>query len=211
MKVSSDYFIYIDIAIALIYLLLIIIGYKKGFLYELISLLYTGISLLASWFLAPILASLYPIVNYEDHIVESMQTISKLIDLNPILNTAIYFVIVFLVLKLIYWILALLIKGINKIPVIGKFNQILGIFAGILNATIITLALSMLLSLPVIDNGKEIKDGTVFKYVDEYSQNVMNYFIENVDLNRFKHQFEDFDVDEARQSFKKWLEIKNGN
>lgn len=210
MRVSSEYFIYIDIAIALIYIALIIIGYKKGFLYELVSLVYTGVSIVIAWFLSPVLASLYPIINYQDNVVESMQLINKLVDLNPILNTIIYFVIIFLVLKVFYFILALLIKGINKIPVIGKFNQILGIFAGILNATIIVLALSMLLSLPAIDNGNEIKNGTVFKYIDIYSKNIMSYVVENVDLNNIKQQFTNFDVDNARDAFKQWLNLNDG-
>lgn len=208
MTIPSNYFIYIDIFIGFIYFIFIIIGYKKGFLFELLSLLYTTISALVSWFLAPILASLYPILNINNINAET-QILTKFIDLSTILNTLIYFVIVFLLLKLFYIVLAFVLKGVNKVPVIGKFNQILGIFAGIFNATLITLVLSMLLTLPVFSNGNEIKNNTVFKYVSTYSDKLLTYVVENVNLDNIKQHFDNFDIDNARQEFTTWIENRN--
>lgn len=207
MNISSDYFMYINIFIGLVYLLFIIIGYSKGFLFELISLLYSLISGLVSWFLAPILANLYPIFDI-NNLNKETEILNKFVDLSAMINTLIYFVIVFLVLKLLYVFIAFILKGMNKVPVIGKFNQILGIFAGIFNATIITLALSMLLTLPVFKNGDEIKNGTVFKYVSEYSDKLLTYIVDNVDLDNVKKQFDNLDIDNARLEFKNWIESK---
>lgn len=210
MNISSDYFIFINILIAIIYIVFIFIGYSKGFLYELISLFYSLISGLVSWFLSPVLANVYPIIQI-DNLNSETELLSKFIDLSTILNTLIYFILIFLILKLLYILIALILKGMNSVPVIGKFNQILGIFAGIFNATLITLCLSMLLTLPIFKNGDEIKNGTIFKYVSEYSDKVLTYIVDNVYLDNVKRQFDDFDIDNARKEFKYWIESKKNN
>lgn len=206
MNIPSAYFIYINVFIGIIYLILIIIGYKKGFLFELVSFAFTIVAGIVSWFVSPVLASLYPIVNLEN-LSKETELVSKIINLNALLNTAIYFILTFLVLKLFYFLLAILLKGMNKIPVIGKFNQLLGGIAGIFNATIITLVLSLLLSLPIFSNGNEVKNGTVFKYISNLTDKVLTILVDNVDLDNLKNKFENFDVNSARDDFKDWLQI----
>lgn len=210
MNIESNYFIFINIFIVIIYLVFIFIGYSKGFLYELISLIYSLISCLVSWFLAPIMASVYPIIRI-DNLNSETEILNKFIDLNKILNTLIYFLVIFLLLKLLYILIAFISKGMNSVPVIGKFNKILGIFAGIFNATLITLCLSMLLTLPIFKNGTEIKDNTIFKYISEYSDSVLTYIVDNMNLDNIKKQFDDFDIDNARTEFKYWIETRKNN
>lgn len=205
MSIPNNYFIYINIFIALIYLIFIIIGYKKGFLFEFISLIYTAGSAILAWFLAPIFASMFPIIMLSDKNTEA-ELLSKLVNIDAISNTIIYFVIVFLILKLLYLFIAFILKGMNKLPVIGKFNKILGGIFGIVNATIVTIMLSMLLNLPIIQNETEIRNNTLFKYVEEYSDLALNYIVENVDLDYIKNKIDNFDVDNARNDFKLWIE-----
>ena len=208
MNIPNNYFLFINVGIIAIYLLFIFIGYKKGFLFELVSLIYTGVSALIAWFLAPVLGGVYPIVKL-DNLSDDAKLVSKFVNLEAITNTVIYFVIIFLILKLFYWVIALLLKSLNKIPVIGKFNQILGALAGIVNATIIVLILSTLLNLPVFENGKQIKEETFFGYIHEYSQTGLSYILDNVDLSHIQQQFKDFDIESARNDFKEWLDFNN--
>ena len=206
MSIPNSYFIYINIFIGLIYLFFILIGYKKGFLFELVSLVYTAASAAIAWFLAPVFAGMFPIVILSNTNTEA-ELISKLVNIDAISNTVIYFVLVFLLLKLFYLFIAFVLKGMNKLPVIGKFNKILGGIFGIINATIVTIMLSMLLNLPIIENGTEIKKNTFFKYINEYSNIALNYIVENVDLDSIKAKFDSFDVNNARDDFKSWLEF----
>lgn len=210
MKVPSDIFIYIDISILLIYALFIIVGYKKGFIFEIISIVFTGLSLLAAWFLSPVFAGLYPIIKL-NNLNNKTEIINKFVNIDALLNSILYFVIIFLVLKLLYLLLSIVLKGFNKIPVIGSFNKILGAFAGVFNATLMILSLSLLLYLPIFENGEEIINKTFFKYIDEYSDSVLNFAIDNSDLNSFKDGFNDFDVDNAREEFKEWLQFKRNH
>ena len=206
MSIPNNCFIYINALIVLIYLIFIIIGYKKGFLFELISLIYTAVSIVISWFLAPVFAGMFPIVILSNMNVEA-QLVSKLINIDVISNTVIYFVAIFFILRLFYFLISLLLKGMNKLPVIGKFNKILGGLFGIVNATFVTIMFSMLLNLPIIDNAVEVRNNTFFKYISEYSDTALSYIVENVDLDGIKAKFDSFDIDNARDDFKAWLEL----
>ena len=205
MIVPSSFFIFIDIAIVAMFICFIIVGYSKGFVYEVLSLLYTAISIVASWFLAPIFASMYPLVKLENLNTQA-ELLSRFINLDVILNTVIYFVLIFIIFKILYILLSLIFKGMNKLPVLGTINKILGAVIGILNATIVTIFLSLLLTMPIFKNGNEIKNNTIFKYIKNYSDEAITLIVQNVDLNHIKQQFKDFDINNAREDFKLWLE-----
>lgn len=209
MIIPENYFIYINILIGIIYLLFIIVGYIKGFLYEIISLLYTGFSILVAWFISPVLANLYPLVKLEN-INEEANLINKFINVNSIADFIIYFVIVFLILKLIYVLISLIVKAFNKVPVLGKINKLLGGLFGIINATLITLAISLVFTLPIFKNGNEIREKTILKHISEISVRINNAFIENIKLEDYIVD-SSFDVEGARQALKTWLESLNNN
>lgn len=204
MVIDEKYFIYVSISIVVLYLVFMIIGYKKGFLYELVSLGYTFISILISWMVSPTLASLYPIIDINSFTDNDL--IDKLVNINPIINTIAYFIIIFLFLKLFYLVLSLILKGLNKLPVIGKLNQILGLFAGIINATVVTLAISMLFTLPLFKNGNDIRNKTILMFIDKYSMNALNYVVEKIDINKIKNTFSDIDLNNIKDEFKVWFE-----
>ena len=96
-------------------------------------------------------------------------------------------------------------KSLNKIPVIGGFNKILGGVFGIINATIITLFISILLSLPLFKNGNQVKENTILKYINNTSEEVLTYIAEKVGESNLDNNSEEFDIDEYREEFKKWL------
>lgn len=206
MIIPTTYFKFIDIAIILFFIFMIIHAYHQGFFHEFVSLLFTLISLAIAWFLSPVFAGLYPLVKI-DQLSSEYQLFSKLLNINVmmIINIIIYFILIFLVLKLLQLILIFITKKINNIPILGTFNKIAGAFCGALNACIVVLLLSVLLTLPIFKNGNEVKKNTVFKYVDEYSQSLLSFIADNADLNKFSKYFEDFDIDLARDEFKKWL------
>ena len=205
MTVPSEYFLYINIFIFALYLVFIFIGYKKGFLYELISLIYTALAIGAAWFVSPVLASVFPIVDLNTVSGGQYQMLSTMLNLNSIVNIVIYFLLVFLVLKLIYVFISLLLKSMNKIPVIGSFNQILGAVFGFINATLIVLSLSMLCSLPILKNGEEIKEGTVLKLITTYSDQALNFIIKEIGSYNLKQEVSDFDVESYREDLKQWI------
>ena len=208
MVIPENYFIYISVFIGIIYLMMIFIGYRHGFLFELVSLLYTALAVLLSWFASPVLADLFPLFDIT-RLNEEYKLLNKVFDLNRMLNTVSFFLILFLILKLFYVFLSLFLKTLNKIPVLGKLNQILGGILGILNATLIVLALSMLLSTPVIKNGSEVREKTILKYIRSYSDQALTYLVDRISDSNIKENENEFDIDTYREEFKEWL-IKVG-
>ncbi len=210
MVIPENCFIFVSGFIVVIYAAMIYMGYKKGLLYELISFLYTAASVLIAWFMSPVLASLFPFFDIGD-IDEKYQMLNKIYDFNGLLNTIAYFVIIFLLLKLLYILISLLVKSLNKIPVIGSLNQLLGGIFGILHATIIVLALSLLLSLPIIKNGKQVREKTLFRYVGSISNEALSYLIDLISDSGLKENIGDLDINAYREQFKEWIQTLNKN
>ena len=204
MVIPESFFIGISIFIVVIYLLMIYLGYKRGLLYELVSLLYTALALFIAWFAAPVLASLFQLFDISK-VSDKYALLNKVLNLNSLLNTAAYFLIIFLIMRLLYLFISLLVKGFNKIPVIGGINRIFGALLGVVNGTLIVLALSMLLSTPLIKNGKAIKENTLLKYVSYYSDQAFEYIVEKIYDSNAEFDGEGIDIDSYRQEFKEWL------
>ncbi|MBQ5552906.1 MAG: CvpA family protein, partial [Erysipelotrichaceae bacterium] len=113
MVIPESFFIGISIFIVAIYLLMIYLGYKRGLLYELVSLLYTALALFIAWFAAPVLASLFQLFDISK-VSDKYAFLNKVLNLNSLLNTAAYFLIIFLIMRLLYLFISLLVKGFNK-------------------------------------------------------------------------------------------------
>ena len=186
-----------NILIIFVYLFFLIISYKKGFIYEAVNLLFTILIFFLAWFLSPILANLFPLVKLDPPY--------SLLGVEPILNTAIYYAIIVLVLRVLAFFIMPLFKKLSKIPFLGSLNKILGLIIGFINASIIIMLISFLLNTPLIKNGNEIKENTLFKYIDKYSNKGITYVVDHIDFNKIKEYVSDIDIDNARQSFKDWL------
>ena len=210
MTIPENYFIFISIFIVLLYLIFILIGSHQGFLFEAVSLIYTLISVAIAWFMAPVLGKLFPLIHLSQNSLE-YDLLDRFININETLNTVCYFVIVFLILKLLYIFVSLLMKSLNKIPVLGNVNQFLGAVFGFVNATIVTIAISMLLTLPLFRNGNEVKEGTILRFIDRYSKDVLTLIIEKTDGINLKEEWKEIDIESYRQQFMEWLEKLNSN
>ncbi|MBR4461008.1 MAG: CvpA family protein [Erysipelotrichaceae bacterium] len=203
MIIPQNLFIFITLFIIALYIVMIIIGYTKGFLYELISLVYTAFSVLVAWFLSPVLAKLFPLINTEK--LGQYKIMIDLFHLEEILNIVAYFVIIFLVMKIFYIFISMLVKSLNKLPVVGKLNKILGAFSGVINATLITLAISMLFTLPIFKNGDAVREQTILKYINSFTASAYSFVMEKIATDQLKIDLKDLKVDELREQFKEWI------
>ncbi|MBQ1482083.1 MAG: CvpA family protein [Erysipelotrichaceae bacterium] len=204
MVIPEGYFIFISVFVIAVYLLMIYLGYKKGFFSQLLDLCYTALSIFVSWLISPVLADLFPLFDIAA-VNARYELLDQVFDLNSLLNTAAYFLIVFLILKLLYLFVSLIARSISKLPVIGSLNKILGAITGIFNATLIVLALSMLLSTPVVSNGAQVREKTVLKFISEYSDVALDKVIDLISENKLQGKVVDFDAEEYRKQLKEWL------
>lgn len=195
MVISSAYFTYLNLALIILYLAFIVIGYKNGLILQIVDLVYNILALFIGYFLAPILASHFPIVKLDE--------VYMALKLNVLMDTLIYMIVVFILLKLLYLIIKPLFGFVSKIPLIGFVNDIGGALMGIVNATIVVLLFCMLLNTPLFKNGNEVKEKTYLKTINGLSYKALEY---SMDHFKFENEFKDFDIDKTRMAFDKWLE-----
>ena len=195
MVISSAYFTYLNLALIILYLAFIVIGYKNGLILQIVDLVYNILALFIGYFLALILASHFPIVKLDE--------VYMALKLNVLMDTLIYMIIVFILLKLLYLIIKPLFGFVSKIPLIGFVNDIGGALMGIVNATIVVLLFCMLLNTPLFKNGNEVKEKTYLKTINGLSYKALEY---SMDHFKFENEFKDFDIDKTRMAFDKWLE-----
>ena len=195
MVISSAYFTYLNLVLIILYLAFVVIGYKNGLILQIVDLVYNILALFIGYFLAPILASHFPIVKLDE--------VYMALKLNVLMDTLIYMIIVFILLKLLYLIIKPLFGFVSKIPLIGFVNDIGGALMGIVNATIVVLLFCMLLNTPLFKNGNEIKEKTYLKTINGLSYKALEY---SMDHFKFENEFKDFDIDKTRMAFDKWLE-----
>ena len=205
MDIPSNYYIVVDIIIAVIFALCIIFSYKNGILYELLSMFFIVVSLFLGYFLSPLAAKRFYLVTPE-------------LDANPLINTdivyytinvVIWFVIISIIFILLFLLIKPLFKKITKIPVIGWVDKVFGIFFGLIKAFVVCSLLSCLLSTSLFNNGKEVRDNTLIKYVDTFSSKAIGIIIENIDYSIIDENISDIDIDNTRKVFEDWL-IKQG-
>lgn len=204
MNIPSNLFIFIDILIVVIFLFCIIKGLINGFVFELINILFLALSFAVAWFISPIFASKVPLIVLD----VKNELALKLIEFSDaviLVNNLLWLVIIVLILNLLFMIIKPIFKKISKIPVIGPFNRVLGGILGGLRAFVICLLISVLLSMPVIQNGKDVNEGTVLKYADDVTSYATNLILNNINLDKIKEEFDDFDVDKARNDLASWL------
>lgn len=195
MVISSAYFTYLNLALIILYLAFVVIGYKNGLILQIVDLVYNILALFIGYFLAPILASHFPIVKLDE--------VYMALKLNVLMDTLIYMIIVFILLKLLYLIIKPLFGFVSKIPLIGFINDIGGALMGIVNATIVVLLFCMLLNTPLFKNGNEVKEKTYLKTINGLSYKALEFSMDHFD---FQKEFKDFDIDKTRMAFDKWLE-----
>lgn len=197
MNISSDYFLYINIILVLIYIIFAIIGYKNGLMVQIIDLIFNFLAIFAAYFISPILASHFPLV--------TMEEIYTKLNINRIIDTLIYCVIVYVILRIFYIFIKPVFKSVSKVPLIGFLNKVGGFLLGIVNATFIMLALGLLLTTPLFSNGIEVKKGTFLKYNDKLCEKAIDISVKYINFDSFKETIDDFDIDSAREEFNKWL------
>lgn len=195
MVITSAYFTYLNLALIILYLAFVVIGYKNGLILQIVDLVYNILALFVGYFLAPILASHFPIVKLDE--------VYMALKLNVLMDTLIYMIIVFILLKLLYLIIKPLFGFVSKIPLIGFVNDIGGALMGIVNATIVVLLFCMLLNTPLFKNGNEVKEKTYLKTINGLSYKALEFSMDHFD---FQKEFKDFDIDKTRMAFDKWLE-----
>ena len=171
---------YVNMLILLFVVLSMFLGYQRGLLYQVFSLLGVLTAILVSWFFAPVVAAeihVYPVewcpfdyTNFADVFYDKM-------------NTLVWYIILFVGVSVLFMLLKPLAKVVQKIPVLGKVNQILGMLFGIVPSLVLILFVTYFLSTPVVKNGKDVINQTWLGPIRNTATNVVTLLEEPYTMN----------------------------
>lgn len=185
----------IDGILILLVVISVIVGISKGFLDSILSLVGTGLALVASVFTSKYVANfINKIFNFEDFVLKHLDgaetgsmKIFGVIELSnvEVAKFAVWIasvIIVFILIKLALYIISKMFEAVvQSSPTVSGINRVLGMIFGLIKGSVIVivaLALSTLIcQLPIIGNPvyNAIQDTKLTKGV----YNIVEDFVEN--------------------------------
>lgn len=156
------------------------IGYKRGFLLQLYNLLALFAAVLFAWILSEPFAKVFTI--FKPDVGAFNQTaIEELIQIR--INSALWFVILFIAISLLIMLGRPLIKAIGKIPGLKTINSFFGAVFALIGFYITVLILILLLSTPLITNGQTVVEESGLSVVKQYSSVFFDYASDRFEEN----------------------------
>ncbi len=186
MEINLSYIPVINIVVIVWLLISIISGYRKGFLWGLLKIACTAISVLLAWIVAPGISeiiSIYPkdFAPFQDTVIADV-IYSKL-------NYLIWFIIIYLVVSIALAIIRPLFEAITEIPILKQVNKLLGVLLGVIRTFIYMIIIIYVLNSAIFSNGDEVIENSYLKYVKSTSTTVMSFFddviAENASIQKF--------------------------
>lgn len=173
MVFNSNWIEYVSYISLIIVILCMLKGYIDGFLFKLLDLTATFIALIVSYYIA---------TKLNDAIILIPQDLFSL-GVHPQIETflltqanlILLMLIAYALIRLCLLILFPLFKSINKVPVIGFLNRLLGSFLGCVHAYIILFLLVLLFHSPFVVNGNEVIENSALKYVKDSATQIAVY------------------------------------
>ena len=185
MSIPESYIPIINAALAIWMVLAIIIGYKKGLLWELLRILGFAAALFVAWIVSPGISSLIRIVP-KSWTPFAGTSVGDL--LYERLNYLAWFLIILVIGVILLCILKPMFKAITEIPVMKEVNGILGSLLSAVIALFYMMILTFVLNSALVTNGKDIVSQSGFKYVQMVANNGISFiadkFGENVAIQK---------------------------
>ncbi|QIK69881.1 CvpA family protein [Erysipelothrix sp. HDW6C] len=167
-KFPVEWMLYVNIIIALWFLVDLYRGYKRGLLLQLVDIVGTFVSLFAAWILSPIFVKVYAFVQIEGN---GFISINQLVGHQ--INRLIWFAILFVVIRVALLIVTPLASFVSKMPLIKQVNSAVGGVFSVVFFLVKMMLVIVFLSTPVVKNGQEIVENSWLKHVDSFTRPIM--------------------------------------
>lgn len=155
MTLSTEYYsIYTGILI-FIGIWILFRGYKKGCLLQIFDLIYS-------------IGSIYFAFSKVEWFVMEYPIYSTINPLTELLNSLIWFMILYMGLKIIYYIIEHFLKKISKLKMIGFVDRLLGLLLSIFKVLLIYTIVVIICLLPIVENGNKFVNSTPLYYWKEF-------------------------------------------
>lgn len=173
-----EFIVYLNAIWALFLVFVLYRGYKRGMLLQVVGLIGTFVSLIIAWLFSDVFVNVYTFINYNK---TGISKFDMFVSDNA--NQMIWFIIIFVVIRLLMLVLTPIASMISKIPLIKQVNSILGALFSIVIYFVYMGLLILFLTLPVITNGNEIIENTLLKPIQSAMVPVTSFLEETVEKN----------------------------
>lgn len=163
MFINEEIIVLINPILAVMLILLVYLGYRKGFLSKVLSCISFMLVVLVGWNLAKPLSHILNILPKE---YAPFQNTILADFFYAYVNQIMIFVVIVLLASLVLFLLKPIISLFKKMPVISFVNAVFGGFLGVVEMVLLCFVLLFVLHSPIIENGSEVIDRTCFKYVE---------------------------------------------
>ncbi|MGL5541646.1 MAG: CvpA family protein [Erysipelotrichaceae bacterium] len=178
MYFSLEYAWILEVGLLLFCLWQIILGYSKGLLDRVLSLVATLAALFLALTLAKPLAQAFPLFTFF-----APQSWGQA--LNGPLQVGVWFLLVFVVIRLVFWLMRMLFNGLTQLPIIKQLNTLGGVVFGMLCSAIVIALTSVLLVSPLFQNGYQVIEQTWLRYTHPYVEEALQAY--SIDLKSLKN------------------------
>ncbi|MBQ9048800.1 MAG: CvpA family protein [Solobacterium sp.] len=204
--IPESFYFYTNIAVGVLYLFFLISGYRRGFLLSVVTVIGSVMSFLAAWRYSPVANEYLRLYPRE---LTPMQDTLMADQVYVFVNQIAWFLIIFLVLKLVFFLIGRIAEGLQKVPVIRQISGILGAGLGAVVATFWVLAFCVVLNTPVFDNGRALKNNSCLHVISDTARAAVSELGVPVDsteaLNKLYTEAQNLS-DEDREAVSAWLD-----
>lgn len=199
---------YVNYFLILWFLIVLMRGYKQGLLLQILELGRGFVALFIAWLFAPVFVNVYPFIKPSGI---GLVTVDQMITKQS--NTLIWFVILYLLSKILLYFVTPIVSFVSKIPLVKQVNSAVGGVFSIVVFGIKLALLSVFLSFPLISNGQEIVENSFLEgYVEfmrpRFAQLEQSYFRnEGLQALLSERKLSEEQIEEMS----KWLEEKGFN
>jgi uncharacterized membrane protein required for colicin V production len=160
--------------------LTVFIGYKRGFLIQLYNLLALFAAILFAWVLSEPFAKVFTIFRPEFEYF-NQPAIEDLILIK--INSAVWFVILYIAISLLIMLGRPLVKAVGKIPGLKTINSMFGAVFSLIGWYVTVLILILLLSTPLVTNGQTVIEESALNDIKQYSTIFFDYANQRIEEN----------------------------
>lgn len=208
-EVAENWLMPVNIAVILIFLVLILYGAKKGFLLMIVSLIGTAASFFGAWFFGGILADYIRLWPRKWAVLQNTPIAAASWQF---MNQICWFLTLFIVFRIIFGFITMICRGLQDVPLLKQISVVLGGALGAAEAMMFVLVLSIAFNSPLFKNGEMAVENTLVAKVNEISGKVYDGFLKPMsDADAFNRAYENAAgmTNEQRENLRRWLE-ENG-
>ncbi|MBF1124801.1 MAG: CvpA family protein [Solobacterium sp.] len=171
---QENWAIYFSAFVVLFFVLKAAQGYNTGILRRLIGLVGSIISYWIAWILCGVFAKYINIVSAKSLGLSGtpFEAIAKIY-----VNQIAWFILLFLVLRILFFVVDRIAKGVHKVPGLHAVSALLGAAFGVLEAFVWIVVITVLLHTPLFKNGSYIVENSLIKQVNQVTEMVAKDYL----------------------------------